>query len=368
MNRVFRGIGMMSGTSLDGLDIVSCEFWQENFDWKYKILKTSFNEYPEDLLRRLELARELRTEDILKLDIAYGRWLGKKVGQFVANNQSYPDFIASHGYTVFHQPQNGFTLQIGSGYEIFTQCYSTVIYDFRQLDVSLGGQGAPLVPIGDKLLFGEYEYCLNLGGIANISTELLENRVAYDISPVNMILNPIARKLGQSFDRSGNFASKGKIIPALFDKLESLDFYTKEFPKSLGSEWVEENIFSLTEVNENDSKDVLSTLVEHISTRIASDVLILEQKKKSAAPKMLVTGGGAKNNYLIERLKSKLMSSVELTIPNDELIDFKEALIFAFLGLLRLNNEPNCLSSVTGAKRNNSGGSVISDKLLTNTW
>lgn len=362
MNMNYMGIGMMSGTSLDGLDIVYANFWQENLKWKYQILKTSFQEYPEALYEQLKHAKDLSSEKLMLLDVIYGKWLGEKAHDFITAGEIKPDFIASHGYTVFHQPEHSMTLQIGSGNEIFAICKIPIIYNFRQLDVALGGQGAPLVPIGDRLLFGEYDYCLNLGGIANISTEYFAERIAFDIVPANMILNQISQKLGQPFDRNGDFASEGTIISELLIKLESLDFYKKRFPKSLGSEWVEENILLLNELNSQDPMDILATLVDHIANRIVDDISFLNREKKSINSKILVTGGGAKNGYLIESIRHKLAGSVELIVPDDKLVDFKEALIFAFLGVLRLKNFPNCLASVTGASRDSSGGIVISDQ------
>ena len=319
-------------------------------------------EYPAEILEKLEIAKKISSENLLKLDVAYGKWLGRKVSDFISSEKIHPDFVASHGYTVFHQPENNFTYQIGSGNEIFVECKIPVVYNFRQMDVSLGGQGAPLVPIGDQLLFGDYHYCLNLGGIANISTELFGKRIAYDIAPVNMILNPLAKKLGSAFDRDGTFASNGSVIKDLLDHLESLDYYKKVFPKSLGSEWVEENVISFCESHNYDPKDVLSTLVEHIALRISGDVLLLQHQKRSINSKILVTGGGTKNAYLINKIKEKLKGIIEVEIPALEIIDFKEALIFSFLGLLRLRNEPNCLASVTGASKDSSGGQVISDQ------
>lgn len=361
MNKTYNCIGLMSGTSLDGLDIVYANFWQYNSNWKYQILKTNFQEYPEGLYDQLKHAKNLSSEELLILDVIYGKWLGEKVHEFITMSDIKPDFIASHGYTVFHQPKHSMTLQIGSGNDIFAICKIPVVYNFRQLDVALGGQGAPLVPIGDRLLFGEYDYCLNLGGIANISTEHVAGRIAFDIVPANMILNHISQKLGEPFDRNGSFASQGTIISKLLIQLESLDFYKKKFPKSLGSEWVEENILSLDVLNNFAPVDILATFVDHIASRIVDDVSFLNQEKKSANSKILVTGGGAKNEYLIESIKYKLAGSAELIIPSDELVDCKEALIFSFLGVLRLKNAPNCLSSVTGAIRDSSGGIVISD-------
>ncbi len=354
-------IGLMSGTSLDGLDIVYCRFWLDGLKWEYEILKTTCFEYPEDLFLKLKKAKGLPGEALIRLDTDYGKWIAGVVNSFIQKERIKPDFIASHGHTVFHQPENSMTLQIGSGNEIFAACNIPVVYNFRQLDVALGGQGAPLVPIGDHLLFGEYDFCLNLGGIANISTNRLGQRIAYDIVPVNIILNHEAGRVNMSYDQGGKLAAKGIIIQELLKQLESLDFYKSPFPKSLGSEWIEKNILSVKEFCDAPPENILRTYVEHITNRLSSDIIKLGTDSPNRIKKILVTGGGAWNTYLINCLRKKLGNQFDVLVPNEDLVNYKEGLIFAFLGLLRIKNQNNCLSSVTGASKDNSGGVIISD-------
>ncbi|MFY0650903.1 MAG: anhydro-N-acetylmuramic acid kinase [Cyclobacteriaceae bacterium] len=352
----------MSGTSLDGLDLCYCQFWEEGEGWSYKILDTGFEDYPEELLTRLTRAKQLTALDLKLLDVDYGRWLGTAVKNFITDKGLAPQFISSHGYTVFHQPEQSMTCQIGSGHEIYSACQVPVVYNFRELDVSLGGQGAPLVPIGDHFLFSKYDYCLNLGGIANLSCIIERKRIAYDIAPANMILNHQAGRLGLDYDKNGSIASEGNIDSQLLKHLSSLDYYQQDYPKSLGSEWVEGNILSIKELERMNPSDVLASFCQHISDRICDDITVLDNQRSKDNGKVLITGGGAKNAFLVNKLKEKLPGRI--VVPNNDLIDYKEALIFAFLGLLRIKGLNNCLASVTGASRDCSGGEIISEQKI----
>lgn len=344
----FFSIGLMSGTSLDGLDICYVQFIK-NETWHYKILKTETIKYTEDWELKLKNAIKLNSEQLLELNVEYGFFLGKEVQKFIQkHNIENLDIISSHGHTVFHQPQKKFTLQIGDGRAIKIITQNPVIYDFRSQDVLMGGNGAPLVPIGDQLLFSEYDACLNLGGFSNISFIKNNQRIAFDISPVNIVLNSLAEKLGQKFDKDGNFSKQGNIIPELLNLLNTLDFYKKDPPKSLGIEWCNQHIFPL--FKEFAPIDLLATCTEHISTQIATVL------NKNSIKNVLVTGGGAYNSFLIEQIKQK--TSTEVIIPTAPLIEFKEALIFAFMGILKMNNEINVLASATGSSNNHSSGII----------
>ncbi|MBE9509762.1 MAG: anhydro-N-acetylmuramic acid kinase [Bacteroidetes bacterium] len=344
------GLGLMSGTSLDGLDMVLCSFLQEKSRWMYEIISTKTVSYPDLFSRQLAEAHKYSGLMLAKLDREYGRWLGKKATQFIKEHDILPSFIASHGHTVFHQPENRITLQIGSGAEILSATGITTITDFRSVDMALGGQGAPLVPVGDYLLFSDYEFCLNLGGIANISCVNDNKRLAWDICPANMALNLIAGKMNMKMDRDGIEGKKGSVNKQLLKELNGLEFYETIPPKSLGREWFEGRFLKILLNHPTSWYDKLRTVYEHISLMVASAC--------SSNPKgrLLVTGGGAHNIFLIERIKHH--SKHDIIIPGKNIIDFKEALIFAFLGLLRLENKVNCLSSVTGSSRDNIGGSV----------
>lgn len=342
-------IGLMSGTSLDGLDICLAQFWKDNSCWKFKIIKAETIAYPDSLENQLRDSIHLSSQELLALNSSYGFYLGEKVKEFISeNNLPQVNLVASHGHTVFHQPKRKFTLQIGDGRAIKLTTGLPVVYDFRSQDVLMGGNGAPLVPIGDEYLFPDYDACINLGGFSNISFTSENKRIAFDVCPVNIILNKLSRKLSQKFDENGDFARKGKIDDLLLKKLNSLDFYSQNFPKSLGIEWCNTHIFPL--FADEDPKDLLATFTEHIACQI-SEVINQFQLKK-----VLLTGGGTYNTFLVEKLQNK--TNAELVIPEKDIIDFKEALIFAFMGVLRLNNEINVLSSATGSYKDHCSGII----------
>jgi anhydro-N-acetylmuramic acid kinase len=354
-----KAVGLMSGTSLDGLDLVAVEFWQTGEKWQFKIEAAETLEYAAEWKNRLKNAPELSGEELIQLHTEYGRFLGSETKRFITENHFQPDIVASHGHTIFHQPEKGFTFQAGSGFEIAAVTGITTIADFRSGDVALGGQGAPLVPVGDRLLFSEYEYCLNLGGFANISFEKNGKRIAFDICPVNIVLNHFAEKQGFYFDKNGEMGRKGKVNSELLKKLNQLDFYRAEPPKSLGREWIEKVFMPLLYQTEISDEDKLRTVYEHIAQQITGIVSGIEKGKGAGGGRgrMLVTGGGVFNKFLIELISGS--TPVELVIPANEIINFKEALIFAFLGVLKIRGEINCLASVTGAKKNHSTGLVF---------
>ena len=339
-------VGLMSGTSLDGLDIAYVEFELKE-KWHFKLVKCETIPYTKEWRDQLSNLHKQSSIKIQQKDIKYGLYIGGLTQQFIKKNKIQVDFICSHGHTIFHQPENNYTLQIGDGQSISSQCQKTTICDFRSLDVSLGGQGAPLVPIGDHLLFEDYNYCLNLGGFSNISYKSNNIRKAYDICPVNIVLNYLAQKLGYTYDKNGEIAQSGNRIDSLFTQLNQLPYYEEKGPKSLGNEWVEKYIQPLC--NQYSSiPDLLHTFTEHAAFQIG---------KNLQEGSCLVTGGGAFNNHLIKRLKCYTKTNIYL--PEKSIIEYKEALIFAFLGVLRYRNEVNCLSSVTGAKFNCSGGVIF---------
>ena len=342
-------IGVMSGTSLDGLDIVFCNLSFTD-SWSFKILKSKTLNYDPEWKEKLSNAHNLSGFDLQKLHKEYGSFIGESINSFINDIDQKINLIASHGHTVFHQPESKITLQIGDGTEIAVITGITTISDFRSLDVALGGQGAPLVPIGDELLFSEYDFCINLGGFSNISFKENNIRVAYDICPANIILNYLANKLGKAYDKNGTLGKDGNINIDLLKKLNNLEYYHLTHPKSLGREWLDEVFLPIIEQSKISIYDQIRTVYEHIAYQIS---LSLNTSKKS---KTLITGGGAYNNFLIEQIKQKTKSKI--IIPDKEIIEFKEALIFALLGVLRFNNQINCLSSVTGAKRDSSGGII----------
>lgn len=346
-----RVLGLMSGTSLDGLDMALCEFSPHEKGYTYKILKTETVHYSGDWKKELRGAQHLSAENYFALNAKYARFMASEVKQFLKNSPLQPFAIASHGHTVFHQPKNGFSTQLGCGATLAALTGLTTVCDFRSLDVALGGQGAPLVPIGDTLLFKDYQACLNLGGIANISFDAKDGkRVAYDSCVVNLLLNYLSEQVGQDYDKDGDIAKSGKVNQQLLEYWNSLDYYKVEGAKSIGREWFEKNIVTALKESKLKPEDLLATSIEHIAGIISKELNEHDIKK------VLVTGGGAYNAFLIENLKAK--SNAEVIIPDDTVIQFKEALIFAFLGYLRLNQIVNTLSSVTGASADSIGGAV----------
>lgn len=340
----------MSGTSLDGLDMALCTFTYEKSGWSFTIEQYQTNKYPKDLEKRLKDSFDANAAEICRLNADYGSYLGETAKKFLDYYEETPDLIASHGHTVFHEPQKGYTLQIGSGAQIAVNSGVLTICDFRSLDVALGGQGAPLVPIGDELLFKQYDVCINLGGFSNISYRDENNaRIAFDICPVNFVLNRLAKKLGQQFDYNGETAKSGEVIPELLKKLNKLEFYEQSAPKSLGQEWVQKEVFPLLDWDFG-TANLLRTISEHIAIQIS---VVLNKVKGN---KVLLTGGGAYNEFLINLIKQK--TSKQIIIPEPEVIEMKEAIIFAFLGVLRYRKEVNCLASVTGATKDSISGLI----------
>ncbi|MBD8491104.1 anhydro-N-acetylmuramic acid kinase [Echinicola sp. CAU 1574] len=351
-SRIYRAIGLMSGTSGDGLDVAYCHFTYSD-RWRFTIEKASTLEFSDELGFKLANSHTLSGEELSLLDVQFGQWMGEVVKSFCDKHQLNPEIIASHGHTVFHQPHLGFTKQIGCGWSLMKASGFSVINDFRSLDVALGGQGAPLAPIGDHYLFADYEFCLNLGGISNISMMHQGERIAFDVSPFNLLLNLIAKRKGLAFDRGGKLAASGKVNQDFLDQLNAADFYQKKGAKSLGREDMDQNFIPLIQAQQDIPENLLATLVEHYSLQI-SRVILNHALDKPA--RLLITGGGAYHDYFIDRLQTYLGNKVAVVVPNAEIIEFKEALIFAFLGVRKIRKEANSFASVTGAVADSCGG------------
>lgn len=350
--QTYKVIGVMSGTSLDGIDLAEVDFTSGNNEWKFTLGNATTIPYPSEWFSVLNEAVKLSPEALGVLDRNYSLFLSKIIADFLYNNRIHtPDLIASHGHTVFHQPDKGYTLQIGNLPEIKKYLFHTpVICDFRVQDVTLGGQGAPLVPIGDSLLFSAYDFCLNLGGFSNCSFEKEGKRLAYDICPVNTVLNHYANKIGMPFDKNGKTASEGKINQDLFHQLNENHYYQGTYPKSLGIEFVLSDVFPVIDAYRLSVPDILHTYTHHIVYQLARNM-----GKEGAV--IFVTGGGAFNSYLINQLQ-KALPKQKILLPEDAIINYKEALVFALLGVLKWRGEINVLASVTGAAADHSSGTV----------
>jgi len=338
----------MSGSSLDGVDLTRCVFRLEAECWHFEILDARTVQYPPELRARLLAVMDGSALELVRLHRDLGRFIGTACADLL--NGRRVDLIASHGHTIFHKPEEGLTTQIASGASIAAITGTTTVCDFRTKDVAMGGQGAPLVPLGEKLLFPGYDAFVNLGGISNVTVQRGQSVTGYDIGPCNMALNLLTEEIGEPFDDGGSIAASGKLIPALLDQLNALAFYQLTPPRSLGREWFDAHMRPLLQDPTHHLPDRVRTLAEHIAHWIA---LELDRNKATRA---LITGGGAHNRFLIERVRALTKAKVEL--PDRTIIDFKEALIFALLGVLRMRGETTALASVTGASSDTIGGAV----------
>lgn len=349
-------IGLMSGTSLDGVDLAYIEFsYADDAGWNFNLLNSMSIPYSDTWKKKLNDAINYDALQLSLLDLELGEYFAELINSFKHQfNIDRLDFIASHGHTIFHQPEKKLSLQIGAGQIIAANTKSKVYCDFRKQDLAMGGQGAPLVPIGDRLLFSDYTFCLNIGGIANISFEYEDERIAYDICPANIVLNFYANKLGFDFDDNGMISSKGSIHLQLLEDLNSLEYYELPAPKSLGKEWVVDKVIPLIESYSISIEDKLKTFTEHAAMQIAGNIKNATADEQNSS--IFITGGGTLNSYLISRIG--FYSNAKIIIPSHPIIEFKEAIIFGFLGVLKERNENNCLSSVTGANRDHSSGVI----------
>lgn len=353
---VYNVLGLMSGTSLDGLDLALCRF-ERGEAWRFDILAAETAAYDASMRAMLREAFFGSAVDLLRTDHALGEWIGLRVEEFCARNRPVPDLLVSHGHTVFHQPAGGLTCQIGNGWRIVARSGLPLVNDLRSLDVVLGGQGAPLVPIGDRHLFPEYDVCLNLGGFSNISfDDKSGQRLAYDVCPVNFVLNRLAARLGEPYDDGGSLARSGSPPAGLIDRLDRLPYYSAEPPKSLGQEWVDAEVMPLLDGPER-AEDLMAAFTIHVAGQLDRAIRQTAIYRGKVCT-VLVTGGGAYNRYLMEMASKKGEGTIRYVLPEPRIIDYKEALIFAFLGLLKWRGEVNTLRSVTGARSDSSGGAI----------
>lgn len=358
---IYHVIGLMSGSSLDGLDILFTELEEARGNWNYKIKACDCYEYDETWKTNLFNAKNLSAYDYMLLHINYGKYLAARVNRFINKNnlQHQVQLIASHGHTVFHAPELNMTSQIGDGATIAALTEINVVSDLRNMDIALNGEGAPIVPIGEKLLFSGYDFYLNIGGIANLSYQTEKNFIAFDVCAANSILNILAQLNEKAFDEDGNFAAAGNINMDLLNRLNKLDYYKQSFPKSLSNEFGINVVYTIIQSSKTEINNSLRTYVEHIAEQVSNSIKIILRDENLHQRKLLVTGGGAFNKFLIKVLKEKLsILNIEVFVPEPNVIKYKEALIMALLGVLRWREENTVLASVTGAIRNSIGGAV----------
>lgn len=353
MKKIYEGIGVMTGTSLDAIDLAYCRFEEQNDSYVWVCLLAESIEIEARWRDRLMALPQQTAEIYAKTHVYLAHYLGKNIANFIHKHQLRPQFVAVHGQTIFHQPHKNFTAQIGDGETLVSYLQCPLVCNFRNKDVALGGEGAPLVPLGEKYLFPDTRLFLNLGGFANVSY----GQQAFDIAPCNLVLNALLRAFNPDadYDRGGQIARAGKLLPELLAALNALPYYRQKAPKSLGSEWVEQQLFPIFAAYKPELADGLHTFCEHLAQQTAASVEQLGVQHEQ----LLITGGGRHHDYLMERLGHHLEPlHISIAETSDELVDFKEAIIFAFLGLRALTGKPNTLKSVTGARQDAVCGSV----------
>jgi anhydro-N-acetylmuramic acid kinase len=358
---IYRAIGVMSGSSLDGLDVAFAEFQENAGKWNYEIRQADCYPYNENWIEKLRSATSLNSVGYQLLHVEYGHYIGEQINRFIEENKLHYQvaLIASHGHTTFHIPSKKMTAQLGDGASIAAETQLPVITDLRALDLAFGGQGAPIVPIGEKWLLGNFDFFLNLGGIANISFKS-EPYLAFDICAANRILNMLINNEGKEYDDRGEMAKDGAINFELLQKLNGLDYYSQPYPKSLANDFGTDIVYPMILDTGCETRDALRTYVEHIVMQTRDAIInLINNKLQTTNRKLLVTGGGAFNTFLVNRLSEELgQLQIQVMVPDEKLIRYKEAMIMAFMGVLRWRQEYNVLSSVTGASRDSIGGAL----------
>ena len=356
---IYRAIGVMSGSSLDGLDIIFTELTETGGKWNYTIIAADCIIYTNEWKEKLQNAVHLSAKDYQLLHTMYGHFIGHKINEFIDKNNLHHrvNLIASHGHTTFHLPAQKMTAQLGDGAAIAAVTKLPVVSDLRSVDIAFGGQGAPIVPIGEKLLFSEYPYLLNIGGIANISINTDGNYKAFDVCAANSILNTLVVNMGLLYDEDGNIAATGSVQPDLLQQLNELSYYSETAPKSLSNNFGISVVLPIIKNANPTKQDALRTYVEHVAQQIKAALTMGGDKVLNV--KMLITGGGAFNIFLIKRITDLLKDEgITTVVPDAQLVQYKEALIMALMGVLRWREEANVLCSVTGAIQNSIGGAL----------
>ncbi|TAD84805.1 MAG: anhydro-N-acetylmuramic acid kinase [Bacteroidetes bacterium] len=364
----YRAIGIMSGSSLDGLDVAYVEFDENRGQWTYDVVAAECMPYSPHWEEALRHATALSALDYLRLHVRYGHYLGEAVNQFIARHglEHRVQLIASHGHTSFHEPANQLTAQLGDGAAIAAVTGINVVSDLRAMDMALGGQGAPIVPMGEALLLSKYPLLLNLGGIANLTATMqaqpdgISTTIAFDICPANRVLNMFAAAQGLPYDDGGKLAATGHLRDEVLSQLNGQPYYSQPFPKSLANQFGTDTIYPVLKAANLSVPDALRTMVEHVVVQTVRSVGRVVQKMGAHQPRqVLVTGGGAANAFLIDRLTMGLQPlGVEVVVPPAQLVEFKEAMVMALLGVMRWREENTVMHSVTGAARSSIGGAV----------
>lgn len=361
--KTYRVLGLMSGSSLDGLDIAFCEFeWDKGILPSWRIQHAETMPFSEEWQAKLKALPQAAGKDLMLAHAHFGHYVGELVNQFLQQYPQEPDFIASHGHTIFHFPNEKMTLQIGDGAAIAAVTGYPVVSDFRAMDVALGGQGAPVAPIADRYLLNGFDFYLNLGGIANITCHVENKYIAFDIGGANQVLNALAQKLDLPYDIGGVIAASGTLNVELLARANALPYHQQPYPKSLGNDWVQEQLVPIFLDFDAKISDKLHTACLHVAFQVAKDIgqIIDREHFKKEKYKLLATGGGALNQFLMDCIREACskVADIEIVVPEPEIIGFKEAALMALMGVLRAENVSNCIASVTGASHDAIGGAI----------
>lgn len=354
---VYHVLGLMSGSSLDGLDIAYCILNESGGRWSFSIPAASTLPFSSVWKTTLQQAPELSGRELLRAHTAFGHWVGQQVNGFIRthNLQHKIHLIGSHGHTVFHEPQQRMSFQLGDGAALAAETGLPVVSDLRNLDVALGGQGAPIVPVGEKLLWPEYHVFLNIGGISNLTIKEADSPLAFDVCPANRVLNALAQSLGHPFDDNGAIARSGNLLPDLLEELNALPYYREPAPKSLANEFGTQEILPRLQRSGASVPDLLRTMSEHIAMQVSRACSLYGLRETP----LFTTGGGALNVFLVERIAALLQPMhIKPFVPDVQTVQFKEALVMALIATLRWREEPNVLGTVTGASRSSCGGAL----------
>lgn len=355
-------VGIMSGSSLDGLDIALCRFEQDDLSGKlsFDLVDTAAIPFDENMMSRLGVGATMDVRSLKKLEVDLSRYIAESVNQFLEAGAHTADYISCHGHTIWHVPEDGYTVQIGQGAIISELTGTPCICDLRSNDMAVGGQGAPVAPIVEQILFPEFDFYINLGGIANVSFHSDQEVISWDSVPCNQILNHYASQKGLPYDDGGSLAESGKVDKGLKEAWMSLPYFGRSYPKSMDNTWVKNHFLAGASSFDVSIEDALATMVDVCVSQIQGDIKDhVGDTGGQHLRKCLITGGGAHNTYLVSQLSEVLThDDIEVIKPKDEIVDYKEAILMALMGFLRIEGISNTISSVTGARTNTIGGAV----------
>lgn len=351
----------MSGSSLDGLDIGIIDIIKKGNELSYEVIRCDTIEYSTEWKKSLTSLPNASAKELANNDMAYSRYMSELIRSFLKEEDQI-DYVSLHGHTLFHEPENGFTYQLGNGGVLSARLGLPVVCDFRSKDIGLGGKGTPLAPIVDSYFYNEYEVLINLGGICNLTFLSKKETIAWDVCPCNQLLNFLSEKMNLAYDKDGLIARNGKLNLDFLNILEKNPYYSEKYPKSLDNQYIKQNIIRELDSYTIPLEDQLHTTCIFVARQIKAAIQMAVKSLEVAWPeKILITGGSAHNAFLIQCIKEHCAPSV-VSIPDETIINYKEIILMALCAYLRVNNQENTLSEVTGSSRNSIGGAIYESK------